>query len=69
MLLSTPSNKIKLEIFLKPFANETWYLNFVFIIFTMFIMRIIMRCEESSKQEKYSSAMIVIIGIVGQQGI
>jgi hypothetical protein len=28
-----------------------------------------MRCEELSKQEEYSSAIIVIIGIIGQQGI
>lgn len=78
MLLSTSSKNIKLGIFLKPFANETWYVNVVFVVFTMFIMRIIMRYEklrasetkeETSKQEKYSNAMVVTIGIIGQQGI
>jgi len=69
MLLSTPSNKIKLEIFFKPFAVQIWYLSAVFIVFFMFIMRIIMKCEEASKEEKYSDAVVVTIGITAQQGI
>ncbi|KYM92312.1 hypothetical protein ALC53_00767 [Atta colombica] len=68
MLLSTPSNKIKLEIFFKPFAVQIWYLSAVFIVFFMFIMRIIMKCEEASKEEKYSDAVVVTIGITAQQG-
>ncbi|KAL6441403.1 hypothetical protein ACFW04_003550 [Cataglyphis niger] len=68
MLLSTPSNKIKLEIFLKPLANHTWYLWAVFIIIFMFIMRIILRREEDSKQEKYSGAVVLTVGILAQQG-
>lgn len=69
MLLSTPSNKIKLEIFLKPLANHTWYLWAVFIIIFMFIMRVILRREEDSKQEKYSGAVVLTVGILAQQGI
>ncbi|XP_018339201.1 PREDICTED: uncharacterized protein LOC108746756 [Trachymyrmex septentrionalis] len=68
MLLSTPSNKIKLEIFFKPFAVQTWYLSAIFIVFFMFIMRIIMKREEASKEEKYSSAIVVTIGVTAQQG-
>ncbi|XP_070163020.1 ionotropic receptor 75a-like isoform X1 [Polyergus mexicanus] len=68
MLLSTPSNKIKLEIFLKPLADHTWYLWAVFIIIFMFVMRIILRCEEDSRQEKYSGAVILTVGILAQQG-
>lgn len=69
MLLSTTSNKIKLEIFLKPLAKFTWYLWTVFIMISMFIMRIILRREEDSKQEKYSGAVILTVGILAQQGI
>jgi len=69
MLLSTSSNKIKLEIFFKPFAPYTWYLNVVFIVFFMFIMRIVMRHEETSREERYSGAMVLTIGITAQQGI
>lgn len=68
MLLSTSSNNIKLEIFLKPFARQTWYLNAVFVVLSMFVMRIIMKREESSKEEKNSGAVILTIGIVAQQG-
>lgn len=69
MLLSTTSNKIKLEIFLKPLAQFTWYLWAVFIIISMFIMRIILRREEDSKQEKYSAAVVLTVGILAQQGV
>lgn len=69
MLLSTPSNKIKLEIFLKPLADHTWYLWAVFIMIFMFVMRIILRREEDSRQEKYSGAVILTVGILAQQGI
>ncbi|XP_025157243.1 uncharacterized protein LOC105184270 isoform X1 [Harpegnathos saltator] len=68
MLLSTTGNKIKLEIFLKPFSREVWYVNSVFIVFCIFIMRIIMRREEASRSEKYSGAMVLTIGVVAQQG-
>lgn len=69
MLLSTPSNNIKLEIFFKPFSINIWYLNAVFIVLFMFIMRIIMRREKTSTEEKYSSAVILTIGVTAQQGI
>ncbi|KAL0105244.1 hypothetical protein PUN28_016714 [Cardiocondyla obscurior] len=68
MLLSTPSNDIKLEIFFKPFAIETWYLNAIFIVFFIFVMRLIMKHEEESKEEKYSGAVVLTIGITAQQG-
>lgn len=68
MLLSTTENKIKLGIFLKPFTREIWYLNGVFVIICIFMMRLIMRREESSRSEKYSGAMVLAIGIVAQQG-
>ncbi|XP_019884195.2 uncharacterized protein LOC105254882 [Camponotus floridanus] len=68
MLLSTTSNKIKLEIFLKPLAKFTWYVWAVFIMISMFIMRIILRREEDSKQEKYSGAVVLTVGILAQQG-
>ncbi|XP_011328980.1 ionotropic receptor 75a [Ooceraea biroi] len=68
MLLSTTSTKIKFAIFLKPFAFSTWYLGAVFMVLFMFVMRIIMKREEASKQEEYSSAMVLTIGIIAQQG-
>jgi len=68
MLLSTPSNKIKLEIFLKPFARETWYVGAIFMVLFMFVMRIIMQREETGRREKYSGAMVVTVSITAQQG-
>ncbi|XP_014475985.1 PREDICTED: uncharacterized protein LOC106745165 [Dinoponera quadriceps] len=68
MLLSTTENKIKLGIFLKPFTRDIWYVNGVFIVICIFIMRIIMRSEEVSRSEKYSGAMVLTMGIVAQQG-
>ncbi|KMQ99404.1 hypothetical protein RF55_1087 [Lasius niger] len=68
MLLSTTSNKIKLEIFLKPLAHQTWYSWAIFITIFVFVMRIILRREEDSKQEKYSSAMVLTVGLLAQQG-
>lgn len=68
MLLSTSTNKIKLEIFLKPFTRQTWYVFAVFGIFFIFIMKIIMNREDVGKREKYSDAIILSIGILSQQG-
>ncbi|XP_029166013.1 ionotropic receptor 75a-like isoform X1 [Nylanderia fulva] len=68
MLLSTTSSKIKLGIFLKPLAFQTWYSWGLFIIIFIFVMRIIMKREEDTKQEKYSSVMVLTIGILAQQG-
>lgn len=69
MLLSTPSSKIKLEIFLKPFAQQTWYLSAVFTTLFIFVLRIIMKREETSMPEKYSDAVVLTVGILAQQGI
>ncbi|XP_036149728.1 ionotropic receptor 75a [Monomorium pharaonis] len=72
LLLSSPSNNIKLEIFFKPFSVYTWYLSGVFIVFFMFVMRIIMNHEETSTEdtrvEKYSNAVVVTVSITAQQG-
>lgn len=69
MLLSTSTNKIKLEIFLKPFTRQTWYVFAAFGIFFIFIMKIIMNREDVGKKEKYSGAIILSVGILAQQGI
>lgn len=68
MLLSTSTNKIKLEIFLKPFTRQTWYVFAVFGIFFIFIMKIIMNRENIGKRKKYSDAIILSVGILSQQG-
>lgn len=68
MLLSTSTNKIKLEIFLKPFTRQTWYVFAVFGIFFIFIMKIIMNRENVGKRKKYSDAIILSVGILSQQG-
>lgn len=69
MLLSTSTGRIKLEIFLKPFSRETWYLNTAFVVICVFIMRVIMKREETSEtKERYSGAMVLTVGIVAQQG-
>ncbi|XP_011882970.1 PREDICTED: uncharacterized protein LOC105570411 [Vollenhovia emeryi] len=68
MLLSTPSSNIKLKIFFKPFSVYTWYLSAVFIVFFMFVMRIIMKREETSTDETYSDAVVTTIGVTAQQG-
>lgn len=68
MLLSTSTNKIKLEIFLKPFTRQTWYVFAVFGIFFIFIMKIIMNRENVGKKKKYSDAIILSVGILSQQG-
>ncbi|XP_043793539.1 ionotropic receptor 75a-like [Apis laboriosa] len=68
MLLSTSTNKIKLEIFLKPFTRQTWYVFAAFGIFFIFIMKIIMNREDVGKREKYSDAIILSVGILSQQG-
>lgn len=68
MLLSTSTNKIKLEIFLKPFTRQTWYVFAVFGIFFIFIMKVIMNREDVGKREKYSDAIILSVGILSQQG-
>lgn len=68
MLLSTSTNKIKLEIFLKPFTRQTWYVFAVFGLFSIFVMKMIMNREDIGKREKYSGAVVLSIGIVSQQG-
>jgi bacteriorhodopsin len=68
MLLSSPSSKIKLEIFLKPFARDTWHLMAVFMLLFIFVMRIIMKREETDGREKYSGAMVLTVSITAQQG-
>lgn len=68
MLLSTSTNKIKLEIFLKPFTRQTWYVFAVFGIFFIFIMKIIMNRENVGKRKKYFDAIILSVGILSQQG-
>lgn len=68
MLLSTSTTKIKLEIFLKPFTQNIWYFSAVFMVIFIFAMRIIMRREETGSREKYSGAMLLIVGIIAQQG-
>lgn len=68
MLLSTSTNKIKLEIFLKPFTRQTWYVFAVFGLFSVFVMKMIMNREDIGKREKYSGAVVLSIGIVSQQG-
>lgn len=68
MLLSTSSNNIKLEIFFKPFSVHTWYLSSVFVVCFIFVMRVIMKWEETSKEEKYSGAVVLTVGITAQQG-
>lgn len=68
MLLSTSTNKIKLEIFLKPFTRQTWYVFAAFGIFFIFIMKVIMNREDVGKREKYSDAIILSVGILSQQG-
>ncbi|XP_076231263.1 uncharacterized protein LOC143177283 [Calliopsis andreniformis] len=68
MLLSTSTTKIKLEIFLKPFTRQTWYTFAVFIVFSIFVMKVIMNREGVGKREKYSGAAVLSIGIVSQQG-
>ncbi|XP_034195536.2 uncharacterized protein LOC117611629 [Osmia lignaria lignaria] len=68
MLLSTSTNKIKLEIFLKPFTRQTWYVFAAFGIFSIFIMKLIMNREKVGKREKYSGAVVLSIGIIAQQG-
>ncbi|CAK9810167.1 Ionotropic receptor 75a [Anthophora quadrimaculata] len=68
MLLSTSTNKIKLEIFLKPFTRQTWYVFAAFGLFSIFIMKIIMNREDIGKKEKYSGAVVLSIGILSQQG-
>lgn len=68
MLLSTSTKKIKLEIFLKPFTRNTWYVFAAFGIFSIFIIKLIMNREHVGKREKYSGAMVLSIGILSQQG-
>ncbi|CAD1469411.1 unnamed protein product, partial [Heterotrigona itama] len=68
MLLSTSTNKIKLEIFLKPFTRQTWYVFAAFGLFSIFVMKIIMNREDIGKREKYSGAVVLSVGILSQQG-
>nr|XP_031838888.1 ionotropic receptor 75a-like [Nomia melanderi] len=68
MLLSTATNKIKLEIFLKPFTRQTWYTFAGFGLFSIFVMKMIMNCEGIGKKEKYSGAVVLSVGIISQQG-
>ncbi|XP_078050358.1 ionotropic receptor 75a [Augochlora pura] len=68
MLLSTSTNKIKLEIFLKPFARQTWYTFAGFGLFSIFVLKMIMNCEGIGKREKYSGALVLSVGIISQQG-
>ncbi|XP_076294007.1 ionotropic receptor 75a [Lasioglossum baleicum] len=68
MLLSTSTNKIKLEIFLKPFARQTWYTFAGFGLFSIFVLKMIMNCEGIGRKEKYSGAVVLSVGIISQQG-
>ncbi|XP_043262966.1 ionotropic receptor 75a-like [Colletes gigas] len=68
MLLSTSTNKIKLEIFLKPFTRQTWYTFAGFGICAIFVMKIVMNREGIGKKERYSGAVVLSIGILSQQG-
>ncbi|KAK9300689.1 hypothetical protein QLX08_006721 [Tetragonisca angustula] len=68
MLLSTSTKKIKLEIFLKPFTRQTWYVFAAFGLFSIFVMKIIMNREDIGKREKYSGAVVLSVGILSQQG-
>lgn len=68
MLLSTSTNKIKLEIFLKPFTRQTWYVFAAFGLFSIFVVKIIMNREDIGKREKYSGAVVLSVGILSQQG-
>ncbi|KAG7204596.1 hypothetical protein KM043_005015 [Ampulex compressa] len=68
MLLSTSTNKIRLEIFLKPFTTATWCLYGIFSIFSIFVVRMVMNREGIGKAERYSGAMVVSVEIMCQQG-
>ncbi|XP_043677423.1 ionotropic receptor 75a-like [Vespula pensylvanica] len=67
MLLSTPTNKIKLDLFLKPFTAGIWDTYVVFMIISMIIVGLILKREKVKSEEGFG-AIVLTIGIMSQQG-
>lgn len=67
MLLSTPTNKIKSDLFLKPFTAGIWDTYAVFMIISMIIVGLILKREKVKSEEGFG-AIVLTIGIMSQQG-
>ncbi|KAK2583492.1 hypothetical protein KPH14_009455 [Odynerus spinipes] len=61
MLLSTPTKKIKLDLFLKPFTTGTWDTYALFMIISMIIVALILK-RENVKSEEGFGAIVLTIG-------
>ncbi|XP_035732024.1 uncharacterized protein LOC118446003 [Vespa mandarinia] len=67
MLLSTPTNRIKLDLFLKPFTIGIWDTYAVFMVISMIIVGLILKREKVKSEEGFG-AIVLTIGIMSQQG-
>ncbi|XP_066597709.1 ionotropic receptor 75a-like [Prorops nasuta] len=70
ILLSQPTQKIKLEIFIKPFSIDVWY-TYGFISFLTIIVIVFTVTNKYIREnfEKISTALLFTVGIICQQGV
>ncbi|XP_058790929.1 uncharacterized protein LOC131664080 [Phymastichus coffea] len=69
MFRTTQSKHIKVNHFLRPLANASWYLTVVLIVVAVLVFGWVLVVEHlSDKFERYSSAVLFTIGSVCQQG-
>lgn len=70
MFRTTQSKNIKVNHFLRPLAQATWYLTVVLIVTAMLVFAWILITEHMSGNfERYSTAFLFTIGSVCQQGM
>lgn len=68
MFLTVPSLKMDINIIVRPFARNVWYMIFLLIVVIIFVLWTILKVEKDVVDSDYGSTVLIIFAAMCQQG-